>query len=54
MDRIAHGRHHPTVAAQLAKACDDWTTNGLVVEYWGRDGDGDAWRVHLERSEVQP
>lgn len=32
----------------LMAECDDYTdANDGVVEFWGTDGDGDEWRVHM-------
>lgn len=38
-------------ARDLLIECDDHVKNGDVVEYWGRDGDGDGdeWRVHMDQ-----
>lgn len=33
----------------LKLASDDWVENGSIIEFWGRDDDGDDWRVHVER-----
>lgn len=31
----------------LKLAADDWVENGPVIEFWGRDDDGDNWRIHV-------
>lgn len=32
----------------LKRESDDWVENGPVIEFWGRDDDGENWRVHAE------
>ena len=52
-DCVAHVLAVGTVQADLLSACEDWTDAGedqdgdRIYEYWGTDGDGDAWRVHV-------
>lgn len=48
---IAHAPWTSGLAADLAAACDDWIDAGIVVEFWG-EREGRAWRVHLERADV--
>lgn len=40
-----------TILRDLFEACDDTaeqpTDTGRTVEYWGRDIDGNDWRVHV-------
>jgi len=31
----------------LKNAADDWEKNGPIIEFWGKDEDGDDWRVHV-------
>lgn len=32
---------------ELTVRSDDRVKNGPVMEFWGVDDDGDAWRVHV-------
>ena len=34
----------------LRTAATNWVENGHVTEYWGRDEEGDTWRVHVLNS----
>lgn len=35
--------------AALILAADDWVKNGDLVEYWGKDDEGNEWRVHTRK-----
>lgn len=42
------GGQYDAVMADLERVAEDWVAAG-ELEYWGTDGDGDQWRVHMER-----
>lgn len=45
---IRTGRHYEAVCMWLAEACEDSVVaSGSLTEFWGRNDDGDAWRVHV-------
>ena len=46
---IANAAYTPELAASLRALSDDSVETASVLEYWGTDDDGNAWRVHLER-----
>ncbi len=48
-DEIVTIDYSDEAEAELGVECDNSVRNGPVVEFWGRDQDGDAWRVHLRR-----
>lgn len=45
---IARAAWAADLAADLRAVCEDYIDSGSVVEYWGADEDGHAWRVHLD------
>lgn len=38
------------VKGDLLNASEDWVESGSVTEYWGKDDDGNEWRVHVRES----
>jgi hypothetical protein len=48
---IAHAAFTPDLAVSLMALSDDSAETAGVLEYWGTDDDGNAWRVHLERKD---
>jgi hypothetical protein len=49
-NRIVTIDYDPHEYAYLEEHCDNSVDNGLETEFWGRDEDGDDWRVHLVKS----
>ena len=46
---IAHAAFTPGLAVSLMALSDDSAETENVLECWGTDDEGNAWRVHLER-----
>lgn len=46
---IANAAYTPELAASLMALSDDSVETTSVLEYWGTDDEGNAWRVHLGR-----
>ena len=47
-DRIVHLASAPEITAALVMECEDYAClGGGEAEYWGTDGSGNAWRVHV-------
>ena len=49
-DEIARaGNSVEAVCSELFAECEDSTDADTVTEYWGKDIDGNEWRVHVTR-----
>lgn len=52
---IAHAPYGDNLAAELSALSDDSVeANDGVCEFWGRDEDGQDWRVHLSMARGNP
>jgi hypothetical protein len=47
-NRIVHADYSKVLEKSLMLRADDWVDNGIEIEFWGRDDDGENWRVHLD------
>jgi hypothetical protein len=48
-DQIVHVEASDEEMDELSAESDDWVENGSETEYWGKDEDGNTWRVHATR-----
>lgn len=49
-NEIVHVAFDDDVIADLSIACEDSVGGNTETEFWGTDGDGDEWRVHVRHA----